>query len=167
MYSYEFRLEIHNPSIDFGTLKYRYYLNEHNYLTNRIITETENNANISNYHALIFASKNDVSKIKQYNAGNIKNYLNKDNTPELTDFLYNKFNLINNNDVENTFIKILDINDHNIYQYLESNYNNLSPFTQLKTLNDNTVAFNAYMHNAQLVHVNNIDFDIVEETEEK
>lgn len=159
-YSYEFRLEIHNPTIDFGTLRYRYYLNEHNYLANRIITETENNANISNYHALIFASKNDVSKIKQHNVGNIKNYLNKDNTPELTDFLYNKFDLINNNDAENTFIKILDANDPNIYQYLESNYNNLSPFTQLKTLNDNSVAFNAYMHNAQLVHVNNIDFDI-------
>ena len=74
--------------------------------------------------------------------------------------LYNKFDLINNNDAENTFIKILDANDPNIYQYLESNYNNLSPFTQLKTLNNNSVAFNAYMHNAQLVHVNNIDFDI-------
>ena len=57
-YEYEFKLKIHNPTIDFGTLKYRYYFNDRNYLFSKIV-----NKNDTSLHNLIFCGADDINKI--------------------------------------------------------------------------------------------------------
>ena len=69
-YEYNFQLRIHNPLLDFGTLKYRYYYNDHNYLFGKIL-----NNKISNNHNIIMCGANDISKIRNISIGNIENDL--------------------------------------------------------------------------------------------
>ena len=57
-YEYHFVLKIHNPTIDFGTLQYRYYYNDHNYLLGKIL----NNKN-GNIHNIIMCGYDDIEKI--------------------------------------------------------------------------------------------------------
>ena len=144
-YEHKFNLKIHNPTLDFGTLRYRYYLNEHNYLLNRI------SSNTSNIHSLIFTNELDqINKSTDINISNLIDY---------NDSLFNLLNL----DDSKSFIKTLDISDiDNLWQHFDSNYDILSPFTQLNRLDhDNkVVSFNSFMHNCELVNVNNIDYDI-------
>lgn len=159
-YEYRFNLKIHNPTIDFGTLRYRYYLNEHNYLLNRI-TKKE-----SNVHSFIFTDE--IDKIRdEYNA----NFINLNDTKTLDENSYNLYLASLNNyfyDVFNldggrSFVKTVDLdNIDNLWQYFESNYNVLSPFSQLNRIDDvnKAISFNSYMHNTELINVNNIDFDI-------
>ena len=180
-YEYRFETRIHNPTIDFGTLRYRYYLNEHNYLLSRIMNKD------INIHSFIFTDKID----------NIKSEYDVDRLYDLTDIndenrlLYYICGITNSSD-STSFIKTVDIsgeykysysdseqqeayekdyefwnlssdnNKEKIYQYFESNYNILSPFTQLSRLDhiNKRVSFNAYMHNSELINVNNINYDI-------
>ena len=139
-YCHNFRLKIHNPTLDFGTLRYRYYFNEHNYLLSKI-----QNTDIKE-HSFIFT--NEIDKIKQ-----IKNISNANNS------LYNELNL----DGALSFIKPIDLSNIDcLWQHFESNYDILSPFTQLNRIDNmsHTVSFNSYMHNCGLANVNNINFDI-------
>lgn len=141
-YGYDFKLKIHNPTIDFGKLRYRYYLNDNNYLLNRIITE--GNTDIKK-HSLLFADASNINGICETNINGKS--------------LYEALKL----DDELSLLYDIDItNTAQIYQYLESNYNLLSPFTQINKLDDDNekVSFNAYMHNKTLVETNNIDYDI-------
>lgn len=151
-YEYNFKLKIHNPTIDFGTLRYRYYLNEHNYLLSRIVNESIGNE--TKIHSFIFYNKE--LKNKQYNI-----YADKDlsSVENINKYMYEFFNL----NYEYDFVKTLDLTDvEKLWQYFESNYNVLSPFTQLNRLDhiNKRVSFNAYMHNCELVNVNNINYDI-------
>jgi len=153
-YEYDFELKINNPTLDFGTLRYRYYLNEHNYLINRISKEVNN----KDIHSLMFIDESDVDKIKNISNSNdlISNANASKNINLINELLYETLNLNTNK----SFIKTFDISNENIYQYLESNYDILSPFKQINKMVNNKISFNAYMHNAELVNVNNIDFDI-------
>ena len=63
-YEYDFILKIHNPSIDFGTLTYRYYFNDHNYLLSKIYNDTD-----SYIHNILLCGENDVNKISDKNIG--------------------------------------------------------------------------------------------------
>ena len=148
-YEYKFNLKIHNPTIDFGTLRYRYYLNEHNYLLSRI------NDNESKIHSFIFTDEFDnLENVKQIDP----NYILSDVT-NINEYTYKLFNL----DGGRSFVKTVDLsNIDNLWQYFESNYNVLSPFTQLSRIDDinHKISFNAYMYNTELVDVNNINFDI-------
>lgn len=145
-YEYKFNLKIHNPTIDFGTLRYRYYLNEHNYLINRI-------KDTHNVHSLIFTDHilpNENPTPTWSNLQDINNYL---------------YEVIEGKagDIEKTFIKTIDLSDiDSVWQPFESNYDILSPFTQINKIDaeNKRISFNSYMHNTQLVDVNNIDFDI-------
>ena len=257
-YEYDFKLKIHNPTIDFGTLKYRYYFNDRNYLFNKI-------ANKDNcIHNLIFCGENDISKIDDkninysyslfrtlsefniytvnvpenydcylfdnsyiseidnsgneiklswtinwdndeqskyyiydYNNENIINikdcksydgqltYINLENpivlicpnswgSPLLikndleliNKYLYSSYNL--NQDIYNSWnhdswIQSFNFNEaENIYQFFKDHYNLLSPFKQIRNIDNKNhkVNFNAYMHNKQLVDMNEINFDV-------
>ena len=158
-YEYTFNLKIHNPTIDFGTLRYRYYFNDQNYLLSKIKD--------NGIHSIVFTKSNLFSL--NYEIDNIYDLNKLSSTNDLSyinDSLYNILGLYDNelNDVKyKTFIKTLDLsNKETLYQYLTSNYNILSPFKQLYRIdNDNhRISFNSYMHTNKLVDVNNIDFDI-------
>ena len=259
-YTYDFKLKIHNPTIDFGTLKYRYYFNDHNYLFSKII-----NNNTNNIHNIVFCGTEDIDKIqnkkineykglfitpnifnnhilgipenytcylldstfikekdeydndidlswsinwdfetenktcylyeyindKVLNINNasiyneqikyinienqtllicpndwgtplfIKNDLKKINeyiyyTYKLNNVLYDEWN-------QNTWIQSFNLNEAEyIYQFFKENYNLLSPFKQIRHIDNehNKIIFNSYMHNKQLVNMNDINFDI-------
>ena len=57
-YEYDFKLKIHNPTLDFGTLKYRYYFNDRNYLFSKITNNTD-----TSLHNIVFCGTNDTYKI--------------------------------------------------------------------------------------------------------
>ena len=148
-YEYTFNLKIHNPTIDFGTLRYRYYLNDHNYLLSMI------NNNDVDIHSFIFTNQLNINN----DTYSIDPLVSLNNITDINNYIYRLFNL----DGSQSFVRTLDIsNIDDIWQYFESNYNLLSPFTQLSRLDDNNqrVSFNAYMHNVELVNTNNINFDI-------
>ena len=152
-YEYHFNLKIHNPTIDFGTLRYRYYLNEHNYLLNRIKDDHA-------VHSLIFTPKEKLEENHIDTWPSIDEFINDYNDlVNINEAIYNALEL----DPENSFVKTVDMSDiDSVWQYFESNYDVLSPFTQINRIDtDNKrISFNSYMHNTQLVDVNNIDFDI-------
>ena len=258
-YEYDFKLKIHNPTIDFGTLKYRYYFNDRNYLFNKITNKDDNSI-----HNLIFCGANDTYKINNQDLDysnslfrqpsifnsyifnlpndyvcylldnsyitefdkfnnevklswsinwdyeesstyyvydyledkllNINNatvyngqlkYINIDNPvilicpnnwgypvfikndlQAINQYLYNTYNL--NQDIRNewnqeTWIQSFNLSEaEHIYQFFKDHYNLLSPFKQIRGLDDenNKVMFNAYMHNKQLVDMNEINFDV-------
>ena len=251
-YEYNFTLKIHNPLIDFGTLSYRYYFNDHNYLLSKICNDTN-----TYIHNILLCGKNDIDKINNKvieqsnlicygdpinNLNNIPSdykciklsasqfsnkhiYINWNNTDNLNDNVYVIYNhnmydniITIDNAIKLTNIHFIDIDklnddefailicpiennpifinsdlykineliwdkfelngniswvesfdiscdlddDKSIYQYFKQNYNILSPFKQIKFMNDNNklISFNAYMHNKQLVDMNDINFDI-------
>lgn len=176
-YEYEFELRINKPTIDFGILRYRYYLNEHNYLINKIKSRTS----INGIHSLIYADAQDIDKIKNIDldAGDYSdiNFINNQ--------IYYRLGLSGDNSL--TYINSINFNvkeneskyeDHELlknvhwnsnlkdddllYQYFASNYNVLSPFKQLKNIdNENKrISFNSYMHSRKLATMNEINFDI-------
>lgn len=176
-YEYKFELRINKPTIDFGVLRYRYYLNEHNYLIKKIKSQTS----INGIHSLIYADVDDINKIHNFNLDNGDitdvNFINYQ--------IYNKLGLPKDNSL--TYINSINFNvkendekydDHNflnnvhwtsnltdddlLYQYFASNYNVYSPFKQLKNIDkeNNRIIFNSYMHNRRLVTMNEINFDI-------
>ena len=165
-YDYSFNLKIHNPSIDFGILRYRYYFNDHNYLLSKIDNDT-------NIHSLIFTNEELHNKTFNSNLYNMSNVLS------VNDNLYEILGLLDENkDSINSYIKTIDLSGNSsddffnmpstkfhkekLYQYFESNYNILSPFTQLRKIDhDNKrISFNSYMHTSKLIDVNNINYDI-------
>ena len=255
-YEYDFKLKIHNPTIDFGTLKYRYYFNDHNYLFSKIMDNND-----SAIHNIIFCDANNIDNIDNqlidenystlFKQGflyvtyieNLPNgyecYLLDNSYVEETDndnnsiklswilnwdkednenicyiyesfekynvldcnnatihvgqitsinidepallicpsswgrplFIKNDLKLINNyiydtfnigyND--NTWIQSFNINEAEyIYQFFKQNYNLLSPFKQIRYIDNehNQIMFNSYMHNKQLVDMNEINFDV-------
>ena len=144
-YSYDFKLRIHNPIIDFGRLKYRYYLNDHNYLTSKIKSLNS----IKGNHYILYTAGDDINTL-------INKEINDPN--DLYEWLED-----NNYNVNNTFIDMINFDDDStLYQYFKQNYNLYSPFKQLKYIDENNhkILFNSYMHNKSLVNMNNIDFDI-------
>ena len=152
-YAYDFKLKINIPTIDLGRLRYRYYLNDHNYLASKIKSLNS----IGGYHSIIYAGANDIDKI-------INTEIEYDNTKSLNDQLYTALGLLNHKyDTDSTYIDTLDFsNEEYLYQYFVSNYNLYSPFKQIKYIDDNNkkVLFNSYMHNRSMVNMNNINFDI-------
>ena len=184
-YEHKFMLKIHNPIIDFGTLRYRYWLNDHNYLLGRLNNKTS-------IHSLIFSSEIDsiinginnanethesVSELLSINTNDYYDSLTRINnnlykilglnsdisfvkTINTIDKLYKGYEYTNNEYImkEDDTIDNVDIIEYGI----SSHYNILSPFTQIKYINDDnhTISFNAYMHHQSLASVNNIDFDV-------
>ena len=100
-YEYDFKLKIHNPLLDFGTLKYRYYYNDHNYLIGKIL-----NDKISNNHNIIMCGANDVHNINNITINN-------------NDFnLFKKFTKYELNNLPNGYIAgIIDNNLFNDNEY--------------------------------------------------
>jgi len=256
-YEYNFILKIHNPTIDFGTLSYRYYFNDHNYLLSKICNNTN-----TYIHNILLCGKDDVNKIvdtsinREINNSNLFyngylldntsnripdnykcmqlsniyfnnkriyiNWVSNDNNnikdvyviykhkmneiinglniekltnihfidiDELNDdevtiliyptqfnpifidsdlykineLIWNTFNLDGNISWLESFDTSCDLDsDKSIYQYFKQNYNILSPFKQIKFINNDTkkISFNSYMHNKQLVDMNDINYDI-------
>ena len=257
-YEYDFKLKIHNPTLDFGTLKYRYYFNDRNYLFSKITNNTD-----TSLHNIVFCGANDTYKINnmyidynhslfvlptiftgyvfnipsnyvcynidksyisetdgygneiklswtlnwdneddqlyyiyEYNDDKLLDinnstayqgqpkYINIDNpiilicpenwgTPlfikndltKVNEYIYNIFNLNKDNNEWNqeTWVQSFNLLEaEHIYQFFKENYNLLSPFKQIRSLDieHNKVMFNAYMHNKQLVDMNEINFDV-------
>jgi len=160
-YEYDFKLKINKPTIDFGKLRYRYYLNEHNYLVSKIINK--NIGDNAKYHSIIYASDEDIDKIR---STIINTNINIDETDiyKINDIIYNNLNLYDyHGDAKNTYINTIDFSDEQkLYQYFANNYNIYSPFKQLKNIDtqNHRIIFNSYMHNEKLVNMNNINFDI-------
>ncbi len=79
----------------------------------------------------------------------------------INSIIYNKLHLNSNISFVESFNTSFE--DH-LYQYFKQNYNLISPFRQLSyvgTIDDKkVVSFNAYMHNKQIVNVNDIDYDV-------
>lgn len=65
-YEHDFTLKINNPTIEYGTLKYRYYLNDHNYLFYKIL-----NDNNTNLHNILFCDYNDNYKVQNATIENL------------------------------------------------------------------------------------------------
>mgnify|MGYP002515225219 CR=1 FL=1 len=77
----------------------------------------------------------------------------------INSLIYDKYNLSG----DNSYIETFDINyQEHVFQYFKENYNLLSPFKQIKYLDNqkHNVVFNAYMHNKQLTDMNDINFDV-------
>jgi hypothetical protein len=133
-YEYDFKLKIHNPQIDFGVLKYRYYFNDHNYLFSKIM-----NNNISSIHNIVLCDSSNINdltiNIDDYNIFDTGEILNNvDIYDNYTCIKFSKFNDTNvcinwdNEDIlaENEYIYIYEkyantptINMKNMYTYNE------------------------------------------------
>jgi len=150
-YSYEFKTRIDTPIIDFGTLNYRYYLNDNNYLLWKMI----NKYSVKNgLHSIIFQDANDA--IDFNNIKNDESVYNTNNDPSIVND--NLYKFVND---KLTFIRTIDLsNIDSLWQYYFNNYNIISNFAQIKDMTDNNVIFNSYMHNRDLVISNNINFDL-------
>ena len=146
-YSYEFKTKIDMPIIDFGTLNYRYYLNDNNYLLWKMMKK--NNAE-NGLHSIIFQDAND-----NIDWNGMKHPLMNNDISIINDYLYNFVN------GDLTFIRTIDFsNIDSLWQYYFNNYNIISNFAQIKDMTDDNVIFNSYMHNRDLTISNNINFDL-------
>jgi len=83
----------------------------------------------------------------------------ENNCKKFNDLIRNIYALDNNE----SWVETFDYNNIDyIYQFFKQNYFLLSPFKQLKYIDDDNkqVLFNSYMHNEELVNINDINFDI-------
>lgn len=83
----------------------------------------------------------------------------KNDLKQINSYIYSLYNL----NVDKSYVETYDFDEATyIYQFFKSNYDILSPFKQIRGFDDTNkkVLFNSYMHNTQLVDMNNINFDI-------
>ena len=139
-YDYHFKTKISKPIIDFGKLRYKYKFNN----LNDLLGYKLENDNLK--HSILMINNEDTKCNLNNNANVIKDY----------DFeiLYDIYNLDDSKSV------VLPFNS-NIESYNGViDYSNYSKFTQIESITNEKVNFNAYMNNHKLAESNNINFDI-------
>lgn len=144
-YEYEFKTMINQPVLDFGRLKYKYYLNN--------IKELIGNKTIEKddlQHYLTFVSNKDISKLKNnYELSQI--YIDHEN--------YDFESLYDILGINGDYSLVVPIDETtNIYD-TAIDYGNISLFSQISKLTDK-ISFNAYINDHSLIDVNHINYDI-------
>ena len=142
-YEYSFKTFINKPVLDFGRLKYKYFLNN----TNDIIKEKIDDDELRHY-LLIVGNKDFDTFISNDELENI-------NIDDDFDYetLYDSLSI----DGDNSLIVPLD-KSSKIYDSV-IDYGMVSLFPQISRITDK-ISFNAYINDHNLVEVNNINYDI-------
>ena len=155
-YEYDFKMKINNPTIDFGTLKYRYYLNDHNYLFGKI-ADNEN----SFIHNIIFCGEEDIYKMNNINL-----------LSNLSNLIYDIHESLVLNNMPNDYNNII-INSLYKNKSLIINWNNKTdkPCYVIRKINIMNYNYNmdissAEQFNEQLMYINIDDLIYNDETQE-
>lgn len=139
-YEYTFKTAISKPVIDFGRLKYKYYLNNVKSLVNTVITEDD-----YDHYLLMLSNKDETNTINED--------IEIEDDYDWED-LYAKLNLDDN------YSLIVPVDTNNELYNTAIDYGMLSFFNQLSDITNDKVSFNAYMHNPSFIETNHINFDI-------
>lgn len=169
-YKYNFTIQLPEPDIDLGKIRYKYWLNDNNYILNNII-RFDNNDN--NEHILAFVYNNTYFIIKNADIDNY--YVFRKESNDLSEIdekdiheLFEKDIQFYLSDISKTSLlyKYIDIVNKN--QLMDYIYNMsscyISNFNQILSIdgdeNDKRITFNSFMHHPEFVEVNNINWDV-------
>lgn len=145
-YEYEFKTMINLPVLDFGRLKYKYYLNNvKSLIGDNKLTEDEFKHYLTFVNEYDFENLVDTESLQDINFDlNINSY----------ETLYSLLGL--NEDI--SLMVPIDENQ-NLYDTM-IDYGNLSLFSQISKINEDKITFNSYMNDHSLINVNHINYDI-------
>ena len=150
-YEYEFKTMINKPVLDFGRLKYKYFLNN----ANDIIKSNISCDDLKHY--LLIVGNNDFDSFNN-ELDNIEfDHTNKTYEEFIESFDYETMYDSLNINGDNSLIVQLD-KSSKIYDSV-IDYGMVSLFPQLQRITDK-ISFNAYINDHDLVEVNNINYDI-------
>jgi hypothetical protein len=150
-YEYEFKTMINKPVLDFGYLKYKYFLNN----ANDIIKSNISYDDLKHY--LLIVGNNDFDSFNS-ELDNIEfDHTNKTYEEFIESFDYEMMYDSLNINGDNSLIVQLD-KSSKIYDSV-IDYGMVSLFPQLQRITDK-ISFNAYINDHDLVEVHNVNYDI-------